>query len=123
MTISRKLLLVFFLFVAVAGAVDGHFESLGVYTPAPLNLAEAFAFGAVLFAWYFFDAREHSFVRSKLLDVSVIALSIVAIPIYLVRSRPEGQKARAVMVFIALLILTGVLTWISLSAVLWLKQA
>jgi hypothetical protein len=109
----RLTLVLLFLAVAVSGAFDGYHLARDEATPAPLNLALTFLLGAISFAWYYFDAARIPYKRAKLLDVVVIFFAPIAIPFYLVRSRPSGLRLKALGLFfvvLALLIATTVAT-------------
>ena len=107
----RAILFVLFVLALLSGAIDGYRAINARPTSSPLDLIWAFAFGGASFAWYYFDALQVRFKRSKLLDVLVIALAFLAIPYYLFRSRPKGKRLRAVglcLGFIVILIVATV---------------
>lgn len=53
------------------------------------------------FLWYRADSDARGYRRSGWLSVGVVAFALGAIPYYLMRSRAEGERRRAVMVFAA----------------------
>ena len=50
---------------------------------------------ALIFAWVHADSIERHYVRSPLLNIGVIGLAVVFVPVYLVKSRPRGARAKA----------------------------
>ena len=65
------------------------------------------------YLWYREDARERRYRGSALMAGGVILVSIVAVPIYLYRSRPEGERLKAILLFFGLVILSMVTTGIA----------
>ena len=59
---------------------------------------------ALIFGWVHLDAKERQYPKSKWLNVGVLAFSIIFVPIYLFRSRPKGQKLRAIVGFVLALL-------------------
>ena len=53
----------------------------------------------LIFGWVHLDAKERQYPKSKWLNLGVLAFSIIFVPIYLFRSRPKGQKLRALAGF------------------------
>jgi hypothetical protein len=70
-----------------------------------------FIFGSTLlvFVWYRVDSDEAGYRRSIWLNVSVLAVSLVALPYYFFRSRGARRGALATLAFFSLAILWGVL--------------
>ena len=87
MSHPRILLIAIFVAALVSGASDGYHHARSLTAAGPLNLAFAFAFSALTFAWYYFDAVQNAYRRSKVLDVAVIFLAPIALPVYFVMSR------------------------------------
>ena len=54
-------------------------------------------FSFLSFYWYRLDSETHRYRRTPLLNVGIVMLAIVAVPYYLVRSRPAGRKGRALL--------------------------
>lgn len=60
---------------------------------------------ALILAWVHVDSADRSFQRTPLFNIGIAALAVVFVPVYLYRSRPPGQRRRAMMgllVFIGL---------------------
>jgi uncharacterized protein YqgC (DUF456 family) len=49
------------------------------------------------FYWYRLDSDERGYRRTRWLSTGIVALTVLAIPYYLARSRPRGHKARALL--------------------------
>jgi peptidoglycan/LPS O-acetylase OafA/YrhL len=93
---TRKQILIAILLVMVLdGIVDASYAAKGMSQPpqwsVPLTLCVSF----LGFLWYRIDSDERKYKRSLGLNMAMIALTMVAMPYYLLRSRPRGEKMRA----------------------------
>lgn len=78
----------------VFGCLDyGPFHGPG---PGTLSTIHAVAVLGLVFAWFLLDARERAYNASILLKLAMIALSSVALPYYLFRSRGFAGGAAAI---------------------------
>jgi hypothetical protein len=59
---------------------------------------------ALIFFWFRLDANQRGYRRSPLLNVSVVALAIVALPYYFFRSRGFMRGALATGAFVLVLV-------------------
>lgn len=80
----------------VAGVVDAHDMALHVQSNGWAVLS-TLMFSFLSFYWYRLDSEARQYRRTRWLSVGVVMLAIVAVPYYLVRSRPAGQKGRALL--------------------------
>ena len=81
---------------AVAGVVDAHDMALHVQSNGWAVLS-TLIFSYLSFYWYRLDSEARLYRRSRWLSVGVVMLAIVAVPYYLVRSRPAGQRGAALL--------------------------
>jgi hypothetical protein len=81
---------------AVYGVVDAHQMALHIEYSGWEVLA-TLMFSFLCFCWYRVDSEERMYRRTALLNVGIVMLAILAVPYYLVRSRPAGQKGRALL--------------------------
>jgi len=49
----------------------------------------------LIFGWVYVDSTQRGYSRPRWLDLGVLALALIFVPVYLVKSRPRGQRARA----------------------------
>lgn len=75
--------------------VMGRVEMLSTF-----GMAETVVSLVVLFWWYHADKREWNYKAGPLMNGGVLALAIVALPVYFIRSR--GWKKGAVTIALAL---------------------
>jgi len=68
-----------------------------IRNPGWLHIISTAFINALIFSWYNFDSNNRSYPRSTLLNIAVVTLALVAIPYYLVRSREEEQKLKAIL--------------------------
>ncbi|GAA0743428.1 hypothetical protein LRH25_06280 [Ideonella azotifigens] len=106
---SKRALILFFIAVVVYGALGGYFASVNAPLPKPLELLFTIGLAVLVYVWYYLDAAERRYKRSVLLGGAVIVLSVVAVPYYLVRSRPKGQRIKALLGFVGFLVLAVIL--------------
>lgn len=90
--------------------VSGVIEPVASNTPPPVwwTLLSAFLMSFLPYYWYRLDSEGRRFHRSRWMSTGVVAMTIIGMPIYLLRSRPRGQRARALLRcagFMALLVL------------------
>jgi hypothetical protein len=93
--------------MAALSGVSTYLEAQGLREPNWSVVSTSIAFSLLIFWWYWADSTSRSYRRSPLLNVAVIAVAFVAVPYYLVRSRPRGQRLRAVaglLGFVAMLV-------------------
>jgi peptidoglycan/LPS O-acetylase OafA/YrhL len=95
---SRKQILTAILLLMVLhGALDAAYAAKGMTQPlawsVPLTLCVSF----LGFLWYCSDSDERNYKRSLGLNMAMIILAYIAMPYYLLRSRPSGQKLSALV--------------------------
>lgn len=94
---KKQILIAILLVMALDGALDASYAANGMSQPltwsAPLTLCVSF----LSFLWYRIDSDEQNYQRSRGLNIAMIVLAIVAMPYYLLRSRPHGQKVRGLL--------------------------
>ena len=94
----------------LAGLSDPVFNAAGDDL-AWFKMALSLFCAILVFTWYFLDTGEHAYRRTPLLNVMVVAVGIVAIPYYLLRSRGTQRGLRAIGLF-----LLALLAWFILAA-------
>jgi peptidoglycan/LPS O-acetylase OafA/YrhL len=103
---SRRALALLLFVLAAYGAVIGYYSTFNLDPPRGLDFFFLPATVIPIYLWYRHDADERKYQRSALLGGSIIMFSLVAVPYYLVRSRPSGAKAKAVLRFVGFLLLS-----------------
>lgn len=93
---ARQTLVAILVAIACVSAIDAYFQAHHMRQPGWWHLTSTLVLSALIFGWYYFDSNDRSYRRSKLLNIAVVALALVAIPYYLVRSREKGQKLKAI---------------------------
>jgi hypothetical protein len=95
---SQKRILIFILLLMVLdGFIDATYATHGFDQPLAWSLPLTLVFSFLTFLWYRRDSDQCNYRRSRWLNVGIIALSPVVLPYYLLRSRPHGQKLRALL--------------------------
>jgi hypothetical protein len=107
---ARPALFAVLLMALLVGATNG-FAAFR-HAPEPLlwthGLDVAFSFTS--FVWYCRDGDARSYVRSRWLNIGMICLTMLTVPYYLWRSRPRGQRLRAIVGYVGFGILVGLVT-------------
>lgn len=84
------------------GAFDQYWNS-GVVL-SPVDMVFTVATTIVLFSWYYLDARRIGYRRGVPLDIAVIAVGLIALPYYFLRSRGIRKGALYVGGFVLIVI-------------------
>ena len=99
------------LFVAVlVGATNGFGASRHAVQPLLWTHGLDLAFSFLCFVWYCRDGDARSYIRSRWLNVAMVTVTMLTIPYYLWRSRPQGQRRRAILRFAGFALLLGMVT-------------
>jgi hypothetical protein len=77
----------------------------------PVGLAVSY----LCFLWYRTDSDRRGFARSRWLSVGVAAFTLGVIPYYLVRSRKDGERGHALMVYAAYLLMVALAVWVGVA--------
>jgi peptidoglycan/LPS O-acetylase OafA/YrhL len=96
---------------AAASVLDVLVTDAGLLAPG-WTLLCPILFSVLVFLWYRLDSNARGYRRTPLLNVGVIGLAFVAMPYYLVRSRPSGERGRALLRlagFVLLMLLSATL--------------
>jgi CDP-diglyceride synthetase len=104
---ARHVLYALLAVMLVSGLIEP-MESNAPPSPVWWTLLSAFLMSFLPYYWYRLDSEARRFHRSRWMSTSVVALNFIGLPIYLVRSRPRGQRARALLRcfgFVALMVL------------------
>jgi ribose/xylose/arabinose/galactoside ABC-type transport system permease subunit len=96
------------LFIAVmAGAMNGFAATRHAAQPLLWTHALDLTFSFLCFVWYCRDGDARSYIRSRWLNVAMITVTMFTVPYYLWRSRPQGQRLRAIMRYAGFGVLLG----------------
>jgi peptidoglycan/LPS O-acetylase OafA/YrhL len=104
----NQALIALLLLIALIGGVSAYHELKLSQEPASWFVLSRVMAGSLVFLWYFLDSNERHYVRSKWLNIGVVAIALIAIPYYLFRSRPPGKRLSAFMRCIAYVVLLRV---------------
>jgi hypothetical protein len=61
------------------------------------------------YVWFYLDAAERGFGRTYAWSAGVILFAVLAVPLYLFRSRPPGHRAKAIAKALSVLLLSVLL--------------
>jgi len=98
--------------LAVTGLVDA---AVGACDAPGLHLCVGLAVSYLGFLWYCADSDARGYPRSKWLSVAVAALAPATIPYYLVRSRRDGERGRALLAYAAYLAAAAFAVWVGMA--------
>lgn len=94
----------------VAGMTDGAMFANDRSASLLFNLLMNFVILGVGFVWLHYDGIERNFRRSVTFNVAIVLVAIVAVPVYLHRSRPPGKRALPMAGFFALIVISMLLS-------------
>ncbi len=78
------------------GVMVTHYARHRLQVPPPLTFLSIAIPVALTYLWYYYDAIEYSYVRSRALNMGIILLAVAFVPYYLARSRPRGRRLKAI---------------------------
>lgn len=94
---------------AAFGFLLSFLDARGIAEPRSMQLGSTFVLSALTFAWFWLDSECRSYKRSPFLSIAIVALGAFAVPYYLLRSRPKGERLKAIggfAGFVLLLVVT-----------------
>jgi len=91
----HPILLALFGAAFVAGLAQPWVEGFRGNAVALFFWCEVLVYSMLIFGWVYVDSSGHGYTRPRWLDLGVIALALIFVPVYLVKSRPPGRRARA----------------------------
>jgi hypothetical protein len=97
-------------FTLLVGLIDAHEVAHNGAHDADAawwGVVSTLLFSFLCFYWYRLDGERRRFRRSRWLNVGIVMLAIVAVPYYLARSRPMGEKGRALLGLAGFVVLLG----------------
>jgi hypothetical protein len=107
---TKHVLIAMLALMLVSGLVEP-LEPAAPMPPAWWALLSAFLSSFLPFYWYRLDSEARLFLPSRWMSTGVVTLTPVVLPIYLLRTRPRGQRARALLryagFFVLMLAATG----------------
>jgi peptidoglycan/LPS O-acetylase OafA/YrhL len=107
---QKRILLAILLLMVLDGFIDATYASDDRTQPLAWSVPLTLCFSFLTFLWYRRDSEERGYPRSRWLNIGIILLTPISVPYYLLRSRPPGQKVRALMKcagFAALIVLSA----------------
>lgn len=112
----RQVLVLLFICTLLYGALFGYGATHHAHGPG-FGPSVEILFSFLSFYWYRLDSDIRHYRRSKPLNIGIILFATVALPYYLVRSRPPGQRARALwrLAEFSMLLLAGVFAGAALT--------
>jgi hypothetical protein len=94
---QKRILFVMLLLMVVDGYIDATYSASGQAQPLAWSIPLTLCFSFLTFLWYRRDSDERQYRRSRWLNIGIILLTPFTVPYYLLRSRPRGEKLRALL--------------------------
>jgi peptidoglycan/LPS O-acetylase OafA/YrhL len=94
---QKRILIAMLLVMVLDGFVDATYGANGLDQPAAWSIPLTLCFSFLTFLWYRHDSDRAGYARSRGLNIAIILATPVSVPYYLLRSRPEGSKLRALL--------------------------
>ena len=101
---SRRALHILFVAILLLGFVAGRYAGADGQEPIFSQFAATLVLSFCIFFWYREDSDEQQFQRSVWWNIAILILALVAVPLYLVRSRPRGRRFTALLKMCAALL-------------------
>lgn len=93
---SRHVLIAMLVLMLVSGMVEP-IDADAPAAPAWWIVLSTFLSGFLPFYWYRLDSEARLFLPSRWMSTGMVALTPFVLPIYLLRTRPRGQRLRALL--------------------------
>ncbi len=93
------------------GAISQYYRARHLHPPTSLPISLVLVSALLIFVWYRLDADQRSYRRAFFLNLSVIALAVLALPYYFFRSRGAKGGIVATLLFIFLLLVSFFLSY------------
>lgn len=119
MTAGRVLIALLVYAAALSGLLTW-MDHQRIREPEWMVVATSMVFSLLCFWWYWLDASARSYRRTPLLNVAVVALAVLAIPYYVIRSRPRGEKLKALARLVGFVMLTVVASLVGALPGAWM---
>ncbi|MBP8267135.1 MAG: hypothetical protein KAX47_11330 [Zoogloea sp.] len=103
---GKHILAAFLLLSAVNGGVDTYLDMHHIPEPGWWLISSSLLAMGIVFAWYHFDSNARGYPRSRWLNISMVMVSLLALPYYLIRSRPNGEKFRVLLKYVGFCLLS-----------------
>jgi hypothetical protein len=107
---TRPALLALLFMAVLVGATNGFAASRHAAQPLLWTHSLDLAFSFLCFVWYCRDGDARSYIRSRWLNIGMITVTMLTVPYYLWRSRPRGQRLRAILRYAGFGVLMGMVT-------------
>ncbi|SFD25168.1 hypothetical protein [Massilia yuzhufengensis] len=88
----KNTLLALLALMFACGMADALYAATHMQMPAWWTVLSALLLNFLPFYWYRLDSEARQFRRSRWMSSAVVAISPLAIPLYLLRSRPQGAR-------------------------------
>ena len=82
---------------------------------AARHLVAGLVVSYLCFLWYRGDSDARGYRRSRWLSAGVVAVTVATIPYYLVRSRRDGERGRALMAYAAYVAASAFAVWVGMA--------
>jgi len=92
----NRVLMLLLLYISALSGMTSYLEVRGIEEPPWSVIVTMLLSSSLIVWWYWADSTSRSYRRSPLLNVAVIAVALVAVPYYLLRSREKGQRFKAI---------------------------
>jgi hypothetical protein len=104
----KQILVLLLLYTAALSVMVSYLDMRHIAEPQWSVVVTTIAGSLLVYWWYWADSTSRSYRRSQALNVAIIAVGILAVPYYLLRSREKGQRLVAVARLFGFVVLMAV---------------
>ncbi len=98
---AKQFLMALLAWMAINGAVSKYYTLHHLRPSSGWPVLSALVSNALVFCWYYFDSKAMAYLRSKSMNIAIIAAGLLSAPFYLWQSRAQGKKVTALFKCIA----------------------
>ncbi len=108
MKLKTNIILAVFFWVTVflVTLVDPYLQKQ--FSPQLVHISTTILFTILIFMWFLADSKAIEYKPSRLLKVGVVVLAVVAIPIYLVKSKGYKRAGLSLLKFLVFFIVLSI---------------
>jgi hypothetical protein len=115
-TASRRILAAILATMFVSGVITGVADERQLPEPVGWTMLTGILTSFLTFCWFRLDRDARMVGRSAWVNIAILLLEPVALPVYLLVSRPKGEKLRALVRLLGFVVLIMLATMAGMVA-------
>lgn len=101
---ARQTVYLYLAFTLLLGFFSGALSTTANPTAPMVDVAWLLLTAAMPYVWFYLDSAERRFPRTYRWSAAIILIPVLAVPLYLAKSRPDGKRLKALGKFLIVLV-------------------